>query len=39
MIQAYPETLSIVAGETLVLHVGTDHPEFRVLLFRQGANS
>lgn len=37
MIQAYPETLSVIAGETLVLHVGCDHPEFRVILFRQGA--
>ncbi len=37
MIQAYSETLSVVAGETLVLHVGSDQPEFRVVLFRQGA--
>jgi hypothetical protein len=37
MIQAYPDALSVVAGGTLVLHVGTDHPQFRVVLFRQGA--
>ena len=37
MIQAYPDLLSVIAGGTLRLHVGTDHPEFRVVMFRQGA--
>jgi hypothetical protein len=37
MIQAYPDSLSVIAGGTIALHIGTDHPEFRVVLFRQGA--
>jgi len=36
MIQAYPDTLSVAQGETLILHIASDHPEFRVVLYRQG---
>ena len=36
MIQAYPDRLSVAPGETLSLHVATDHPEFRVAIYRQG---
>ena len=37
MIRAYPRHPSLQAGETLVLHVSTDSPRFRVAFFRQGA--
>lgn len=36
MIRAYPNKPSIFAGETLILHVSTDQPNFRVSLYRQG---
>jgi hypothetical protein len=36
MIHGYPEEPSVAPGETLVLHVSTDAPQFRVDLFRQG---
>lgn len=35
--QAYPARLSLDPGETLVLHVSTEMPEFRVQIYRQGA--
>lgn len=35
-IQGYPAQPSIVPGETLVLHVSTDAPRFRVDIYRQG---
>lgn len=37
MISGYPRTVSVRPGETLTLHVSTDHPRFRVEVFRQGA--
>ena len=37
MIRAYPRFPTIFPGETLVLHVSTTSPRFRVEFFRQGA--
>ena len=37
MIRAYPRKASVRPGETLTLHVSTDHPAFKVAFFRQGA--
>ena len=37
MIRAYPRFPSLFPGETLVLHVSTDSPQFRVEFYRQGA--
>ena len=37
MIRGYPRFPSLHPGETLVLHVATDSPRFRVEFFRQGA--
>ena len=37
MIRGYPRYPSCYPGETLVLHVSTDSPRFRVAFFRQGA--
>ena len=37
MIRGYPRFPSLFAGETLVLHVSTTSPRFRVVFFRQGA--
>ena len=37
MIRGYPRFPSLYPGETLVLHVATDSPRFRVEFFRQGA--
>jgi hypothetical protein len=36
MIRGYPQSPSLFAGETLVLHVSTTSPRFRVAFFRQG---
>ncbi len=36
-IQAYPDRLSYFPGEKLILHVSTDQPGFRVVVYRQGA--
>jgi hypothetical protein len=36
MIQGYPDEPSVSPGETLVLHVSTDAPQFRVDFYRQG---
>jgi N,N-dimethylformamidase beta subunit-like protein len=36
MIRAYPHQSSIFPGETLILHVSTDSPKFRVSFYRQG---
>lgn len=38
MIQAFPLHSSIFPGDTLMLHVSTDAPQFRVDLYRQGAS-
>ena len=38
MIRAYPRFPSLYPGETLVLHVSTDSPRFRVEFYRQGAD-
>lgn len=38
MIRGYPHFPSLNAGETLVLHVATTSPRFRVAFFRQGAH-
>ena len=38
MIKAYPETPSVRPGDTLVLHVSTNQPLFRVNFYRQGQN-
>ena len=37
MIRGYPRFPSLFPGETLVLHVSTTSPRFRVAFFRQGA--
>jgi hypothetical protein len=37
MIRGYPRFPSVFPGETLVLHVATDRPRFRVEFYRQGA--
>jgi hypothetical protein len=37
MIQGYPRQPSVRPGETLTLHVSTDHSAFRVDFYRQGA--
>lgn len=37
MIRAYPRDVTVSAGGTLVLHVATDAPHFRVRFFRAGA--
>ncbi|HEY6434099.1 MAG TPA: N,N-dimethylformamidase beta subunit family domain-containing protein [Acetobacteraceae bacterium] len=37
MIRAYPRFPTLFPGETLVLHVSTTSPRFRVAFFRQGA--
>ncbi len=37
MIRGYPDVPSLRPGETLVLHVSTDAPSFRVEFWRQGA--
>lgn len=34
MIQGYPDQASLAAGETLVLHVATDAPRFRIRIYR-----
>jgi len=36
MIRAYSRFPSLFPGETLVLHVSTDSPRFRVEFYRQG---
>ncbi len=36
MILAYPDRLSVLPGESLTLHIATDHPELRVAIYRQG---
>ena len=36
MIRGYPQSPSLFAGETLVLHVSTTSPRFRVAFLRQG---
>ena len=36
MILGYPEIPSVVAGETLTLHISTDHDQFRIDFYRQG---
>src|SRR5579872_6997340 len=38
MIRGYPRFPSLLPGETLVLHVSTTSPRFRVAFFRQGAS-
>jgi len=38
MIQGYPDRLSVAPGETLTLHLATDHPELRVAIYRQGVD-
>jgi len=37
VIQGYTRYPSVRPGETLTLHVSTDHPHFRVEIYRQGA--
>jgi hypothetical protein len=38
VIDGYPERASVAPGETLVLHVSTDAPRFRVRVFRWAEN-
>jgi hypothetical protein len=38
MIQGYPEIPSVLPGNTLILHVSTDQPQFRVDFYRKGEN-
>lgn len=36
MIQGYPNQPSVLTGGTLILHVSTNAPQFRVDFYRQG---
>jgi hypothetical protein len=37
MIRGYPRYPSLFPGDTLTLHISTDHPRFRIEFFRQSA--